>query len=61
MKGEGKDRAYLARFVLCDFVLGVLLAVLAFAVGAAGFRYVDLYYEHVVLAICKLRSILKSM
>ena len=30
-------RAYLAGFVLCDFVLGVLLALFAFAVGAAGF------------------------
>jgi len=33
---------YFAGFVLCDFVLSVLLAVFAFAVGAAGLGYVDL-------------------
>ena len=33
---------YLAGFVLGDFVLGVFLAVFAFAVGAAGFGYIDL-------------------
>lgn len=36
---------YFAGFVLCDFVLGMLLAVLAFAVRAAGFGYVDLDAE----------------
>jgi hypothetical protein len=34
--------AYLAGFVLCDFVLGVLLALFALAVGATGFWDVDL-------------------
>ena len=34
--------AYLAGFVLCDFVLGVLFAIFALAVGAAGFGNVDL-------------------
>jgi hypothetical protein len=34
--------SYFAGFVLCDLVLGVLLAVFALAVGAAGFGYVDL-------------------
>lgn len=29
-------------FVLCDFMLGVLLAVFALAVGATSLRYVDL-------------------
>ena len=33
---------YFAGLVLCDFVLGMFLAVFAFAVGAAGFGYVDL-------------------
>lgn len=33
---------YFAGFVLSDFVLGVFLAVFAFAVGAPGFGYVDL-------------------
>jgi len=33
---------YFAGFVLRDFVLGVLLAVFAFAVGAPGFGDVDL-------------------
>lgn len=33
----------LAGFVLGDFVLGVLFAVFAFAVGAAGFGYVHLW------------------
>lgn len=32
----------LSGFVLCDFVLGVFLAVFALAVGAAGFGDVDL-------------------
>lgn len=34
--------AYLAGLVLCDFVLGVFLAVFALAVGAAGFGDVHL-------------------
>ena len=47
MKGRwrrqvGGRREYFAGLVLCDFVLGVFLAVFAFAVGAAGFGYVDL-------------------
>jgi hypothetical protein len=33
---------YLSSLVLCDFVLGVLLALLALAVGASGLGYVDL-------------------
>jgi len=40
-KGGGGER-YFAGFVLGDFMLGVLLAVFAFAVGAPGFGYVDL-------------------
>ena len=44
--GEGAaerwGRMYFAGFVLRDFVLGVLLAVFAFAVGAPGFGDVDL-------------------
>jgi len=44
--GEGAaerwGRLYFAGFVLGDFVLGVLLAVFAFAVGAPGFGDVDL-------------------
>lgn len=39
--GEGR-RIYLAGFVLCDFVLGMLFTFFAFAVGAAGFGNVDL-------------------
>ena len=38
----GWKRAYLAGLVLCDLVLGVLLAVFALAVGAAGLWNVDL-------------------
>jgi len=38
-----REQRGFAGFVLGDFVLGVLLAVLALAVGAAGFRYVDLW------------------
>jgi len=34
--------AYLAGLVLCDFVLGVLLAFFAFAVGPSGFWDIDL-------------------
>ena len=37
-----RRHGHLSGFVLCDFVLGVLPAVLAFAVGAARFRDVDL-------------------
>ena len=41
--GEGNRgrRAYLAGFVLCDFVLGVLFALFAFAIGAARFGDLD--------------------
>lgn len=37
--GEGNRgrRGYLAGFVLCDFVLGMLFALFAFAIGAARF------------------------
>jgi hypothetical protein len=35
----------LSSLVLSDLVLGVLLAILAFAVRPAGFRNVDLYAE----------------
>ena len=41
--GRERARVYLASFVLCDFVLRVLLAVSALAVGAAGLRDVDLW------------------
>jgi hypothetical protein len=34
---------YLSGLVLCDFMLGVLSAVLALAVGASGLGYVDLW------------------
>lgn len=37
--------AHLAGLVLCDFMLGVFLAVFALAVGAAGFGDVDLVME----------------
>jgi len=41
---SGANRGvYLSGLVLCDFVLGVLSAVLALAVGASGFGYVDLW------------------
>lgn len=40
--GRGDAGRYFAGFVLGDFVLGVLSAVFAFAVGAAGFGDVDL-------------------
>lgn len=40
----GAHRAtYLSGLVLCDFMLGVLSAVLALAVGASGLGYVDLW------------------
>lgn len=35
--------AHFAGFVLCDFVLGVLFAILALAVGAASLGNVDLF------------------
>jgi len=40
--GGANQEAYLSGLVLCDFVLGVLSAVLALAVGASGLGYVDL-------------------
>lgn len=41
-RGEEVGRGtHLAGFVLCDFMLGVLLAVFALAVGAARFGDVD--------------------
>ena len=42
-KGGGGEqgKAYLAGFVLCDFVLGVLFALFAFAIGAARFGDLD--------------------
>lgn len=39
---QEEEATYFAGFVLCDFVLGVFLAFFALAVGAAGFRDVDL-------------------
>ena len=39
---QEEEATYFARFVLCHFVLGVFLAFFALAVGAAGFRDVDL-------------------
>lgn len=45
MGGGRKWGTDLAGFVLCDFVLGVFLAVFAFAVGTAGFGDVDLLVE----------------
>lgn len=44
-KTERGDGTHLAGFVLCDFVLGVLLAGLAFAICAARLWYVDLVEE----------------
>jgi hypothetical protein len=41
--GGANRAAYLSGLVLCDFVLGVLSAVLALAVGASGLGYVDLW------------------
>jgi len=41
-RGGSSEEAYLAGFVLCDFMLGVLLALFALAVGAAGLWDVDL-------------------
>ena len=40
-KGDAA-KSYLAGFVLCDLVLGVLLAFFALAVGATGLGYVNL-------------------
>lgn len=40
-RGGGGGGGYLAGFVLGDFVLGVLFALFAFAVGAAGFGDLD--------------------
>lgn len=45
MGGMEDGMAHFAGFVLCDFVLGVLLAVPALAVGAASLWYVHLLYE----------------
>jgi len=42
---EVGEMAYLAGLVLRDLVLGVLLAVLALAVGAAGLWNVDLCFN----------------
>ena len=39
--GGERGKAYLAGFVLCDFVLGVLFALFAFAIGAARFGDLD--------------------
>lgn len=47
--------AYLSSLVLCDFVLGVLLALLALAVGASGLGYVDL--EGIQLASLSIQSV----
>ena len=47
-KSFGEEGTCLSGLVLCDFVLGVLSAVLALAVGASGFWDVDL--ERVSLA-----------
>ena len=56
--GEGgREEAYFAGFILCDFVLGVFLAVFALAVGAAGFGDVDLGRGDGVLARCSLGAI----
>jgi hypothetical protein len=44
-EGRNGREANLAGFVLCDFMLGVFFAVFAFAVGAAGFRNVDLKWK----------------
>ena len=43
MNGGGGEETNLAGFVLCDFVLGVLLAIPTLAVGAAGLWNVDLF------------------
>ena len=45
-----EEGTYFAGFVLCDFVLGVLFALFALAVGAAGFGDVDLGFGDVLLA-----------
>ena len=42
---SSSNMTHLAGFVLRDFVLGVLLAILALAVGAASLWYVDLLRE----------------
>lgn len=44
----GKGRTYFAGFVLSNLVLSVLLAVLALAIGTAGFGYVDLGRQRVL-------------
>lgn len=44
----GEQRS-LASLVLCDFVLGVLLASLALAVGLSGFWNVDLQNESLAI------------
>ena len=41
----GSDEAYFSSLVLSDLVLGVLLAGLALAIGAASFWNVDLFHE----------------
>ena len=43
--GVRRRRSYLPGLVLGDFVLGVLLAVFALAIGAAGLGDVDLVAE----------------
>ena len=40
--GREASNSYLAGFVLCDFMLGMLLAALALAVGATSLGNVDL-------------------
>jgi len=45
--------ANLAGFVLCDFVLGVLLAVLALAISAPGLGNVDLERGEISPAVQK--------
>ena len=54
VEGDRENGRYLAGFVLCDFVLGVFLALFAFAVGAAGFW--NLEYD-VSPSVCLLQRV----
>lgn len=62
VSGETSWMTDLASFVLRDLVLGVLLAVLAFAVGAAGLWNVDLLAESISIdpARCATDSFVQS-
>ena len=57
MEGDGENGMYLSGFVLCDFVLGVFLALFALAVGAAGFGNLD--YD-ISPSVCLLQRVGRS-